>query len=273
MAFPDFIGVAGTVSTAKVTSLDVSIPGGGANDGNLLILVMCAEGPTGAVNTPTGWFDAGSSGGNGPLRWATYARKSNGTDGSTVAVTWSTSAYVAAQCFQWYNWGGTLSTDVDIADATGNSTTPDAPSVTAGWGSADNWWGYVSCSANDGATMSTWASNYILNQTSTVNTNGGSNDQCAVHSQHQKLASGSHDPGTQTLSQSQNWAALHFVIEPGSSGSALITDSNLPAGALTLTGQTPTALRSLLSNLPTVRRRMPPVWGIRPRAATGRRAA
>ncbi len=192
--------------------------------GDLLLLLICMNTST-TITTPSGWTELFLNAYDGNGEGIVYGKDAIGNeDGTTVDVVHTVGVDAGSHAAQTYriaasSWGGDLATDVDVGTvATGTSDSPDPPSVSAGWGSADNLFIEVVCATDDDATASSYSTSYS-NGVDSISGAGVNAGQTAA-SARRELAASSDDPGTATLSESEAWMANTIVIEPAASGVA-----------------------------------------------------
>lgn len=164
--------------------------------------------------TPTGWTlldsDETNSAKDAWTGW--FAKVADGTeDGGTVDFASSVNAVAAAQVHRVTSWFGSL-TGVEIGISSNAAvSTPNPPSLTASWGSADNLW-FVSCgSYTNLGTVSSYPSTF----TNGVQTLGGdTTDGAAIATAWLESATDTLDPGTFTLSETERCHTNTIVVRP-----------------------------------------------------------
>ena len=227
--FPSVQSTAQNNINGSSVNLDFTIPSSpGVNDGDLLIYHFNTH-DTGTPNPtePTGWIELQNNKyGPSGLGWGqVVAKKADGTEGGTTITVHNSSEPMAVIFYQIRSWGGTLTDpfnandDIDLDVAEGQSSSPNAPSVTAGWGGTeDNLWIFFAGSVDDGQTMTAAPTGYtdIINEIAGT----ANNDQCACHSARRELAANTHDPDSATIDGSEEWQAFNVCIRPGTSGEA-----------------------------------------------------
>lgn len=193
-------------STSHTVNLPASIVAG-----NLLV-IECFENVASLTVTASGWTNIGSANSTSD-GLVLLAKIATGAEGATVAVTTSSSVratYIARQISGNQN----DVTTSEIAVGTGStavSTTPDPPSLTPSWGSAENLWFAFAGWNSTSTTLSSYPSGYSTSQLTKVGSGLGANS-CASAA---KLATASSDdPGTFTLSASQTWIGMTYAVRP-----------------------------------------------------------
>lgn len=194
-------------------------------------------------NDGSGWTELydGAVGSSG--RGQAWVKEAAGDEGGgTVTLSNevnTTGTTGSAQMYRISGWSGTLTpgtAGIDHGTAGGTSDTPNPPSLSAPWGSDDNLWIAAGHAADDDASWDAAPTNYT-NLFSTLS-GGGGNNSGSTGSARRENATGTEDPGSFTLSQSEGWLATTFVIEPASGGGvsqtvgiAAETDTGLTAGS------------------------------------------
>jgi hypothetical protein len=185
--------------------------------GELLIIAIATD-DTNNQTEPTDWstWDHQSIAGAGKLGF--YYKVADGTEGgTTVNVVTSSAKTGAAIVYRISGWGGTVSTDVDIATAVAETTSsPNPPSVTADWGADTNLFITFVWAANDNETASSGPSSWT--NLLTIEAQGGSNDGPSVHSARLASSNATGDPGTFSLSGSETCESNTIVIKPAAAG-------------------------------------------------------
>lgn len=198
-----------TPATSHLVDYPVTV-----NAGDLLLLIFARD-DTGGITEPTGYttLDDEAIAGSGQI--GIYAKVAAGTEGGgTEDLVTSVIQEGCSQIFRISGWGGTIATDIDIAlPVAETTTTPDPPSVTAGWGADTNLFITIVGASNDDAIAtgapSSWGN--LL----TVRANAGANNSPSIHTA--RLASGNatENPGTFTLDESETCESFTLVIKPG----------------------------------------------------------
>ena len=194
------------------TSFVVDMPAT-VNAGDLLILIFTCE--DGNIDTdPGGWTILSSTGvAQGDMQ--IYIKDATGSETTaTVGVDATTTALSHVWRIQTGTWEGTLATAVDTSSVNdqGNTSSPNPPAVTAGWGSDTNLFITTVGARDDAVTVDSYPTNYSGNQTGT--TQGGTNDGCSLGSASRALTAASDDPGTFSLSSSDRTSSFTIVVQP-----------------------------------------------------------
>jgi hypothetical protein len=197
------------------------------SSGELLLIVFSSY-ACGTITTPSGWTSLDTKGNHG----AVFAKDADGTEGGTsVTVTVQVSKTASAIVHRISGWGGTLADDVDIAAVSAaQSAYPNARSLTAGWGAADNLFLSVAVAGDDDASFDSAPSGY--SGLTSIVSGGGTNNGCSAGSAYIESASDTEDPTAFTLSASESWYAWTLVIEPGAAvGVSLVQlERRMPRG-------------------------------------------
>jgi len=215
-AYPIIADIATTVFSSSSTS--INLPAAIAS-GDLLLAAFSLDEDTRSVNTPSGWTlllnqagvnDAGSN----DNRMMIFYRVANGTEGTTLAVTLPTSSRTAVWTGRITGAAtGTAPEATGSGSTAGGTTTPNPPSETASWGSANNLWlviGGFRAPDGSGPTVSSFPTNYVINQSVTSYTN----NRVTVAVAARNLTLATDDPGTFTISATSSTATATVVVRP-----------------------------------------------------------
>lgn len=213
MTFPSVTSITESAFPTAATTHAVDMPATVAA-GDLLLMFFTCFGPN-SITTPTDWTQIykkvdGSGAG------ACYAKDAVGDeDGTTVDVVVGSSVRATAQVYRIAasSWFGDLAGVEAGTAVSSSSSTPDPPSVTASWGSADNLFIESAHYQDDDATVSSYSTNYS-NGTRTACGSATANTNATTATARRELASDTDDPGTITLSQSEGWTSNTVVIRP-----------------------------------------------------------
>lgn len=227
--FPCVQSVTSTNSSTSETTVAVNMPATVVADDLLLAFISTSS--TGTV-TASGWtrFDHNDVGG---VRGSVFYKVAAGDEGgTTVDFTTTSSATWAALVMRVSQWGGTVGTDFDFTGAqfsSSNSSAPNPPSVTAGWGSDKNLYITTMLGGKDDATVSSYPTNYDDNQTY-VSSGAGAGSGAEAACSTRNLEASSDDPGTYTLSEAEACHSWTFVVKPGTSGGVCLAPAAELAG-------------------------------------------
>ena len=207
-------------SGGSATTHSVGLPA--ANIGDLLVLSFSQNGSDVVSTPPSGWTQIATGEETGGVTLYVWAKRADGTEGSSVDVVLSSAERVAAQV-HWFR-AGTWYDSGDVTDAIESATVnidpgnifPDPPSVTASWGDSLNM--FLVLVAHDGdATVSTSPSNYVEHTRTT--SEAGSNPATILSAIRRGLLA-TDDPGTYWLNATEESVSTTLAIRPASSGIA-----------------------------------------------------
>ncbi len=197
-----------TVKTGSGATYDVVMPAT-VTAGDLLIIIFVAYGTDVWDNvTPSGWTRLTSDGGG------YLARIADGTeDGTNVNLdatganaAWASQVYRIAAA-DWY--GGSLTDGVVLGSyTTGTSVSPNAPSVSPGWGSIPTLWISSFVNFNVNTSLSSGPSGY----TGATYTEVNSPFSCAIGSARKVSTSSSENAGAFTTAASAFWSARTIAV-------------------------------------------------------------
>lgn len=207
MAFPTVESVTTTLSNSATNSHTINLPAT-VNSGDLLIAVCRVAG---TVNSnPAGWTVLLSHT-ISPI----YILNAAGTEGGgTITIGTSSSSTANVKVIRVTGWIGDVNEVYRGTQATGSSDSPNPPSASTGEGTEDNLFIAAMVSANFGATVSSYPSNYTNGEFS-INTSSVFN---GVGVAFRELAAESDDPGVFTMGGSVTWAANTIIVRPGAGG-------------------------------------------------------
>lgn len=190
------------------------------NSGDLLIACLMTDGNPGITwdNTSHGtWTQLVDQTRPGTPELFIYVKVADGTEDSGTLDLSSASAERGMGCaFAIQDWYGTLAGVEAASTFGGASSNPDAPSLSPSWGSEDNLW-FAIYAADDGSNSvaTAYPTNFSGNQ-HTGGAGGGSGAGYGTSSR--ENAASSEDPGTYTLTGSQEWAIATIAIRPAAAG-------------------------------------------------------
>jgi len=193
------------------TTHNVNLPSGIAS-GNLL-MVFCEFNATSTVTDPSGWAVTLSA--VNTDTWRIYSRIANGSEGSTVAVTLSNAQRAACLSYRITgNRNGVTSSEIEVSSAVNATTaTPDPPSLSPAWGSAENLW-FAVAFVSDGnyGPVTAYPTNYSLSQLDQGTTTGGNGGGVTIGVR--LLTASSEDPGTFTTTTSRIRSTYTLAVRP-----------------------------------------------------------
>lgn len=207
MTFPTVETTATSFESPGVTTHNITLPSGIVS-GDLLIAILALDGDNADSTWPGGWdemIDLIST----RNRMSIGRRVADGTEGATVDVTTDNSresAHIA------YRISGHDSSQVPeiSTGATGASITPDPDSLTPTGGAKDYLWLAIAGTDSE-LTVSAFPSSYVdgIEQ----NSEAGSFGTTAASAQ-RELNAASEDPGTFTMSATEQWTAATIAVHP-----------------------------------------------------------
>jgi hypothetical protein len=207
-------GPTGTVFTTAAKSWAVPMPAT-VNSGDLLLIYLGHDAEnTIAFDAVSGWtlvYDDSTSDVAATGRTACWKKIADGSEGGTNVTVAAASlvsnrqalAYVLR--YQAGTYGTGVLADVEEAHNEGGSATPDPPSLTPSWGSGDTTWiAFAQCDGNRTTSVYPLADN---NTRQSVTTDAASQMICT-----QQIATSPENPGTFTISVSDQWTATTLAI-------------------------------------------------------------
>ncbi|MGH2373010.1 MAG: hypothetical protein ACRDIC_05970 [bacterium] len=215
MAFPSVEGTATTNGTAAATSHAVTLPATVSTGSTLIVVARAAV--AGAIDWPAGWtevFENSADASDDTTAWAW--KLADGTeDGTTISVTHGNgkAAFIA------YSITGaedpTIQAPESGTPATGTSTIPDPSATTPTGGAKDYLW--IWAGGWEGEQTSPPVGN-PTNYSSPLGANSGTASavatNCRVATATRTNNAASEDPGTWTISVSDDWTAWTIAVHP-----------------------------------------------------------
>lgn len=216
MAFPVVSSAGYSEEAENATSHDVVLPAGIVS-GDLLLLFVSLDGAPTLSGFPAGWTQVIRTSATAAVAEVWYKI----ADGSEVNFAYTSSGVETSvnRCLRITSWHGTTAPEATGATSTGN-TTPNPPTLTPSWGSADTLWAaYYGMDGGAGATgeATAYPTSYANNQYTDVSGIGGAGT-VAMAVATRELAAASDDPGTFTSNRSDAWAALTVAVRPAAAG-------------------------------------------------------
>jgi len=220
--------------TSNTTTHTVNLPAT-VSAGELLIVWMAFDGAPTVTwdNTSHGtWSNhIDTPGPSSACKLVVKAKVADGTEGGgTLSIETSASEQSVHRSVSIGTWEGTLAGGLNVpAAATGTSSTPNPPLATASWGNVDR--KTIAIEGCDGArTVSAYPASYTLNQFSDASGGGAG---CGLGSAgRNQTGVGNQDPGTFTISSSDQWVAATVSVRGGVAG--VIGSLSQTLGALLL---------------------------------------
>jgi len=205
-------------ATATSTSHTATLPA--CASGKLLVAVITPDNAGAPIsNVTAGWTKINNLSDTatfGTVRTETYYKFSSGADSLSYDTGASVPTSYIIRCF-----GGahaSAAPEGSSALATGTSVNPDpATSGAVSWGTDTNLFCFFAAfdRGGSGAAHSAYSSGYTTDQRETSTETAGA----AAHSGCKAASADSDDPGTSTISASDNWLAGTYVIRPASTQS------------------------------------------------------
>lgn len=216
MAFPTVRATNTTLGTTATTTPVVNLPAGIIAGETLLVLIRVAV--AGAIGWPdASWnemFDASDDAADDQMAMAW--RKALGNEGATVTLSSGNGKFAALS----WRISGTRDPTVQAPEkstvATGTSTLPDPLSLSPTGGSKDYLWLWVGGWEGEQTSPPTgnpanYTSNIIGADSGTA---GVTTTNCRVASATRNLTAASDNPGSWTISASEDWTAYTVAIHP-----------------------------------------------------------
>lgn len=216
MAFPAVSGTAtgngsGAAQSIPLTTLTI-------NSGDLIIVIAAHDGAGVATytfdNSTAGTWTEISSYSNGNVDYECHAKVADGTeDSATLSCTISQSEAHCHLVFVITGWDGTI-TNVEIGTPAYAATgSPDAPSLTASWGSDDNLWIAFYSAEVGGCDPTVWPTGYTSNQIQDANRVDAAGAKLAAATR--ENATATEDPSAWTVDDtSADVVANTIVVKP-----------------------------------------------------------
>jgi predicted RecA/RadA family phage recombinase len=193
--------------TSDTTTHNVVMPAT-VNSGDLLIVLFGNDLINNGITTPGGWTRLNTSN----ILNAYYKIADGTQDGASIDWVTVDAQTAVALIYRISGWHGTTPPEIDAFDAEGPSDSPNSPSVTASWGSADNL--FISCFYFD-VNATTSVSSIPTNYTNLI---GGATGAAAEHASafatRRNLAAATDDPGSYLMNVSDYWKAQTLVVRP-----------------------------------------------------------
>lgn len=204
MAFPQVAAVNGGNDTVNRTDHTVNLPAG-IQAGDLLLVFFASDGnPT--ITFPEGWTELFDKLSALEVRLVVWYRVADGEEGATITVTTSNIQMTAHTSYRITGYSGVP----ECGDATtGNSTTPDPPSLTPSWGAKDTLW-FAVCGYDANKTVTAYPTDYTNGRNDFADSLWG----CGVGSARRELNAESENPNVFTISASEQWVANTIAIQP-----------------------------------------------------------
>jgi hypothetical protein len=239
MAFPQVAATSSVGDLSSSTPEALTLPSGVATGDRLLAFVAfdADSDPMVIIGTGTGWTKRFQQDGQqtAGVQSAIFEKlEADGDDSLTISTTGNASAAEVGVYIVRRYTGHDPAVEAAIADSHGSSANPDAPSLTPSWGAADTLWEWVAAWDNGTRTLTAYPADYTANQA--TNVGGATSAGCGIAAATRELNASSTDPGTATISTSDNWNAYTIAIKPVGGGDT--TAPTLTSPDFTATGAT-----------------------------------
>ena len=211
MAFPQVEATNTSNEAGAVNNHTVSLPAG-IQAGETLLVFFGNDGSSAGVGWPAGWNEIFEVlHGTASLTLAIAWRKATGGEGGTITVTTGDARQSAHAS---YRISGAIDPSVTAPEvstgADGLNANPDPDSLTASGGSKEYLW--IVVEGNDRfQTVSAYPTNYDSNQLNSVSAGIGG---VSVGVASDEVETDTQDPGTFTISGSEQWIACTVAVYP-----------------------------------------------------------
>ena len=212
MTFPQVAATA-VSSDASGTTHTVNLPAS-ITSGDLLLAFFAFDdaGADVIAGFPVDWTAIPNvSGAVGPSRTAGlegYYRVADGSEGSTISVTTDSTEATRSVTYRITGYSGTPE-GAGFSPPTSGNNSPNPPSLAPSWGASDTLW--IAVCANDGSPTVTGIPTNYTDGLHSQSTNSG---HCSVGTARREALTGTEDPGTFTISASEQWRAATVAIQP-----------------------------------------------------------
>lgn len=214
MAFPQVAAETNGLQTSNSNSWTLSY-GTGASSGDVFIGLMGTDGDVGASPPfsvwPSGWVIIEERGANNNKTISAY-KVSDGTETGDFSVSLDSTEQGGWRVLRLT--GAHNSTPPEVNGSAGNNQNPDPPSLTPSWGAEDTLWIAMVSADHGDTTVDAFPTNY---GNGTSQNSGGANG-AALGVARRELNATSDNPGTFTLSVSEQWTTQILAIRPAPAG-------------------------------------------------------
>jgi hypothetical protein len=219
-------GHTGTAFSGTPSTWTVDFPSTVESGDTLVVVVVCTSGAIRTFTPPSGWSSEqkDTQGSNLTTEWFTKDTVTGSEDSGSDDWILDTGSNGAAYSFAISGGDGSLV----FATAAGSagSSTPDPPSLTHGLGSVDALFIAFCGLRDDDATVSAYPTNYSHLQAD-QQSGGGANNSASLGIAARQYTAASDDPGTFTLSESENWVAQTVAMGPAAAAGPTLEDSTV----------------------------------------------
>lgn len=165
-------------------------------------------------------------------------KKSDGTETGNFTANLSAAEQGGWRVVRITDWFGDLSgtTNNGVNDSngvkgtgtSGASTTPDSPSLNPiNWAAEDTLW-IALAGVDTSRTFSAWPSSYSPGNNTWDDVSGGAGG-ASLSVAYRQFNTSSEDPGTWTISTSDDWATNTFAVRPAAAAASVFTRKEFPA--------------------------------------------
>ena len=210
--FPVVIATSTTDGTTATASAAVNLPAG-ILAGDLIVAIHRSS-AAGLHGWPAFWTELAdttvdASANNTSIIW----RIADGSEGATVTVTQGSSKFASlAYLIRW--WSGLLGREISTA-VTGTSTTPDPGICTPTGGAKDYLWLWLGGWENEQTSPpASQPTNYTNPLGASSGTAGAVTTNCRVAGAQRTNNATSENPGSWTISVSDDWTAWTMAVHP-----------------------------------------------------------
>lgn len=238
MAFPS-VRSSGTGNGSGATQ-SIALTGLTIESGDLILILAAHDGAGVATytfdNSTAGTFTQLDSYSNGNVDYECHIKVADGTeDAATLSCTISQSEAHCHIVYVIQDWDGTIS-NVEIGTAAYGATGhPDAPSLTASWGSADNLWIVFYSAEVGGCDPTAWPTGYTANQLQDANRADAAGAKLAAATR--ENATATENPSAWTVDDTTaDIVANTIVVKPAAGGGSFLTHKGMSGGMQSLSG-------------------------------------
>lgn len=216
-AFPVVAAENGGNQNTNSTSHPINLPTGIVS-GDLLIVFFTVDGTPTVSGWPSGWNAIFTPVANGTVVKTEGRYKiADGTEGSTFTLTTSALERSAHTSYRITGWHGTTAPEAAAATPA-TSANPDPPSLSPSWGAESTLWFAVAGYDNGTLTINTTTgipASYTNGRNDRSNSTAGVGQGVA----RLQLNATPQNPGTFTISASEQWTAVTVAVRPAPSSS------------------------------------------------------
>lgn len=220
MTFPQYEDSTGSHEASFTGTHTIDLPATKVAD-DIWVLIWALSGSGGTVTGPSGWTEIVTFDLNSNQKFRVWIYRATGSESSTTTITtseWNRSAALVRR------YSGASTEDINDIWAASTAvyaftSNPDPSSVTNTWGVEDNLFIAAACHTGRGNPFSAYPASY---------SNGVAEEEpndVGVAAADRQLASDTDDPGTFTIADDENTAAVTIQLKPVTALQATINDS------------------------------------------------